>query len=282
MDSELSAAPSVLVPASGTADWLALQIGQNLLVCYGVSLALLLLLVTALRCCLARHCAADSSPGVRELAGKRNWRMPGVALAMVVGFASCFLGIALQISSDGALARFDSALAQTLAHSLVPTVAVFFSRLTHVGDTLTITLMAITVAVFLLWRRQPGLALLWLLAISGNSLLNVSLKAVFERVRPDFDPLLASAAGWSFPSGHSSGTLVMCGMLAFLAQRLLPPQWRLPSVLVAAALIWSVGVSRVVLRVHYFSDVLAGFCSGLAWLTLCLLVWHCRRLFLRR
>lgn len=242
---------------------LAAQIGQHALLCYGFSLALLLALTTLLWRCLprdecGRHCAA---PPLR-------------ALALLAGAASFFVLLALQIGRDGALARFDAALAQTLAHSLPAAAAAFFARLTHAGDTLTLTLLTMAIAVLLLWHRQRALALLWVFAISGNGILNVSLKALFARARPIFDPALAQAAGWSFPSGHSSGTLVLCGMLAFLGQRLLAPQWRLPVVLLAVTLAWSVGVSRVLLRVHYFSDVLAGFCSGFAWLMFCLLVWH--------
>ena len=74
----------------------------------------------------------------------------------------------------------------------------------------------------------------------------------------------ASAYGFSFPNGHSSGTVVAFGMLAYLGLRLLPPRWHLPVLLA-----FSVGASRIILRVHYASDVAAGFASGTAWLAAC-------------
>ena len=83
---------------------------------------------------------------------------------------------------------------------------------------------------------------------------------------------LVLADGWSFPSGHSSGSVVAFGMLAYLLSRFLPADraaLRLPVLLAAAALAFTVGSSRVFLQVHFASDVLAGFASGAAWLAVC-------------
>ncbi|RZJ16359.1 MAG: phosphatase PAP2 family protein, partial [Haliea sp.] len=68
--------------------------------------------------------------------------------------------------------------------------------------------------------------------------------------------------------------LVVYGMLAYLLVRLQPPHWpagvRLAAVLAATALAFVIGSSRVFLQVHYASDVVAGFASGLAWLAVCI------------
>jgi undecaprenyl-diphosphatase len=108
------------------------------------------------------------------------------------------------------------------------------------------------------------------LAVAGNGVLNTTLKQVFERVRPVHDDGLVMAHGFSFPSGHSSGAVVLYGMLAYVLCRFVPPRGHLPLVLAAVALAFSVGVSRVFLRVHFASDVLAGFASGTAWLVVCI------------
>ena len=76
--------------------------------------------------------------------------------------------------------------------------------------------------------------------------------------------------GFSFPSGHSSGSVVAYGMLAYLALRLLPIRWHLPGLLATVALAFTVGASRLFLGVHFASDVIAGFASGAAWLAMCI------------
>ena len=62
----------------------------------------------------------------------------------------------------------------------------------------------------------------------------------------------------------------MYGMLAYVLCRFVSLRWQLPVVLAAVTLAFSVGVSRVFLRVHFASDVLAGFISGTAWLVVCI------------
>jgi undecaprenyl-diphosphatase len=57
-------------------------------------------------------------------------------------------------------------------------------------------------------------------------------------------------------------------MLAYVAIRTLPRAWQLPVVLVAAALAYVTGSSRVFLQMHYATDVVAGFASGAAWLAI--------------
>jgi len=101
-------------------------------------------------------------------------------------------------------------------------------------------------------------------------------------VRPLHDDGIVLAHGFSFPSGHSSGAVVAYGMLAYVAMRFVPVRWHLALVLCAVALAFSIGASRVFLRVHFASDVIAGFASGSAWLAVCigsieLTHWYRRR-----
>ena len=190
--------------------------------------------------------------------------------AVIVGGAWVFAELAEKLGTDGSMGRADQALADSL-HSYLPSAALqVFALLTHLADTATVTGVCILVAVLLVLRRRRWLALGWVVAVAGNGVLNTTLKQIFERVRPVHDDGLVAAHGFSFPSGHSSGSVVMFGMLAYVLCRLVPPRWHLPLVLGAVALAFSVGVSRVFLRVHFASDVLAGFASGTAWLVVCI------------
>ena len=153
----------------------------------------------------------------------------------------------------------------------VPMVALqFFAAVTRLGDVATMTGLCIAVTVGLVVVRRRWLAFGWVVAIAGNGLLNQTLKHVFERVRPLHDDGLVAAHGFSFPSGHSSGAVVGYGMLAYVATRFLPPRWHLPVWIAAVLLALTIGASRMFLRVHFASDVLAGFATGSAWLAVCL------------
>jgi membrane-associated phospholipid phosphatase len=188
----------------------------------------------------------------------------------VILFAAwLFAELADALNAGPRLGRIDQAFTGALAAS-VPTAALrMLAMLTHLGDPATLTALCVAVTLALMAAGRRGLALGWFAAVAGNALLNTTLKQVFARVRPLHDGGLATAHGFSFPSGHSSGSLVTYCMLAYLAVRVLPPRWHLPACLVAVALALTVGASRVFLRVHYASDVVAGFASGTAWLAVC-------------
>jgi undecaprenyl-diphosphatase len=181
-----------------------------------------------------------------------------------------FVSLANSLAEGPQVIQFDQTISDALRANLAPWAFHVFAALTHLADTATLTALCVIGTLVLLARRQRGLALVWVLAIAGNGILNQSLKLLIGRVRP-LDPEGATLAqGLSFPSGHSSGAVVACGMLAYLALRLLPKAWHLPVMFAALALALTIGISRVVLRVHFASDVAAGFASGSAWLALCI------------
>ena len=173
-----------------------------------------------------------------------------------------------------AWATLDQSLADTLRATASVATLTMFAWLTHMGDTAVLYVLAAVVGALLWWRGYRMLATGWLVALAGNGVLTRAFKHSFERIRPVHTHEIAVADGFSFPSGHSSSSLVAYTMLAYLALRLLPPRWHLLSVLAAAAIIVTVGWSRVVLQVHFASDVLAGWITGGAWVACCLLVMH--------
>lgn len=89
------------------------------------------------------------------------------------------------------------------------------------------------------------------------------LKSVFERPRPEWSHPAAHAGGWSFPSGHSTAIAALAGIVIVLAVMFSPTR-QVRSRLVTGALVLAtgVGLDRVLLGVHYPSDVLAGWVLG--------------------
>ena len=197
-----------------------------------------------------------------------RWRI-GVLLWLAL--ALFFAGIALSISGQQTtgLGGFDASLAAGLrAHLSLPALRMI-AAITHLGDTLWVAGAAAVVLLVLLLRRCWQLALAWCVALCGILPINGGLKALFKRMRPLHDHGFLIEPGWSFPSGHAFGAMVFYGMLAYVLLRLSP---RFHRAIIAAAILLTgvIGISRILLQVHYFSDVMAGYAAGAAWLVLCI------------
>ncbi len=104
----------------------------------------------------------------------------------------------------------------------------------------------------------------------SSLLLMFILKLIFQRERP-LSPLLQQAKGFSFPSGHALMAVTFYGLLILIVWQSVKQIWlKCLLITMLVALILVIGLSRVYLRVHYASDVLAGFCVGIMWLLLSL------------
>lgn len=201
-----------------------------------------------------------------------------IEMLVVAGFAgSLFVVLAGQLDPGSVLSRFDRAVSGAVLQQVPATVVDCFAALTHAGDGVTLTALALLVGMALLLARQPVLALGFVGGLAGNGLLTAALKDFYGRARPLQPPDGLTVHSYSFPSGHSSGSIVACGLLAYLAMRLLPPRWHLPALCAAVVLTLSVGASRVFIRAHFPSDVLAGFASGTVSLVCCLMLLEAAR-----
>lgn len=133
------------------------------------------------------------------------------------------------------------------------------------GSTLLLT-VTVGTAGFLLLAGKRRAVWLVLLAPASGTLASAALKAVFARPRPDIVPHLETVTSYSFPSGHSMLTAIVYLTVGALVAGMLPGRRQKVYVLLAAVVITVlVGTSRVVLGVHYPTDVLAGWAAGLTW-----------------
>jgi undecaprenyl-diphosphatase len=103
----------------------------------------------------------------------------------------------------------------------------------------------------------------WLVVtVFGGAGLGFALKEIVGRARPVLPDPVSTAPGMSFPSGHALGASIGCCLLLLIALRFLPRGGRVAAVLAAGLIVGSVGLARVVLGVHFVSDVLAGTTLG--------------------
>ena len=147
--------------------------------------------------------------------------------------------------------------------------------LTLLGDPFLVTGAAALLAL-VLWRRGAGrLALYVVAARLGALVLSQGLKHLVDRARPVFDVPVATALGPSFPSGHALGSAAFWTTAAVL---LMPYVRRDRLVLTGAvAVAVLVAATRVLLGVHFLSDVVAGLLLGFAWAAVCTAVFVAER-----
>jgi undecaprenyl-diphosphatase len=131
----------------------------------------------------------------------------------------------------------------------------------HLGDPLVVTGLSalLAAACWLAGRRHAALAVVVARAVA--IVTSSGVKAIVDRPRPHVLDPVAHASSSAFPSGHALGSAALWGVLAFaLSDRL----GRLATVTVATAVPLVVATSRVLLGVHWPSDVVAGLCAGWA------------------
>jgi membrane-associated phospholipid phosphatase len=122
------------------------------------------------------------------------------------------------------------------------------------------------------WKRSIEIAVIGL----GGFVINYFMKLSFQRQRPP-DPLIEPLQNFSFPSGHATSGFIFYGLLVYLLWKSKIKdvyKYIFSSFLILIAFI--IGFSRIYLRLHYLSDVIAGFCIGFAWLAIS--VWLMEKL----
>ena len=186
-----------------------------------------------------------------------------------------FLAIAWNVTGRSALVALDGRLAAWLHSHTDGALTAFFFALTNLHSPGAMAGASAIFGVVLARLRQWYWLLTLAVAVGGGMLINLVLKAAYERLRPHFDDPLLVLTTFSFPSGHAAGAVLFHGVLAaFLVSRFY--DWRARGACVAGAIgaVALVGFSRMYLGAHYLSDVLAAACASTVWLVLCLAGGH--------
>lgn len=158
--------------------------------------------------------------------------------------------------------QFDTTLSQAVYSLRTPAMTQTMILISFLGADF-IVLGAGIVTILLAWRKHKYEAVLFLAVLAIGLLLNIILKVIFQRPRPDFDPILDLSSSYSFPSGHAMNSFIFYSVLAYFVYHFTRNLFlSISAIISAVVIILLVGFSRVYLGVHYPSDVLAGFIAG--------------------
>lgn len=196
-------------------------------------------------------------------------RLLSACLACAAVFAVLTAGVAVSASW---LTGLDRTISQqcftfTVSHN-------GFGQLTHLatalGDGRTIAVLTTAAVIWCLVRRRWMLAGWLAVVVAGSALLSTLVKNAVERTRPPTLGVLASAHGFSFPSGHTQAATVTYAAIVLVVGWILirpGPAVRRVSAVLVVLVVGAVGLSRVFLGVHWPTDVLGGWLIGSAWVT---------------
>jgi len=169
---------------------------------------------------------------------------------------------------------FDERVFAAVKPYINPATTRFMEFITFLGKhTLLIPLNFVLIA-FVIYKKQKWFAIRIASLSLSSLLLMFVLKLYFQRARPLL-PVLGEAKGFSFPSGHALISVVFYGLLLHTVWHEVKVKWlRNLLVTLLGILILLIAFSRIYLRVHYASDVIAGLAAGFIWLVLSLRIIH--------
>jgi len=201
-----------------------------------------------------------------------------LTLHVVIGLSVCVLTCWLfavlidSVAEKDVLVHRDLVLANWFHVNGTPLGDRLFVIVSLIGSPVAMMVLFVIVVAFLWRRERPTLLTAWILSYVGGTVLDFAMKEIIRRPRPEFAALFLHGHSWSFPSGHSMGSLIGYSMLAYTIIRVRPVTNGAARVAIwagAAVLIALIGYSRLYLAVHFLSDVVAGYTLGALWLAVC-------------
>lgn len=158
-----------------------------------------------------------------------------------------------------------------------PAMDAFMLFITLTGSPEALIILSLPI-LYWIYRQERRVKMfsLFFLSFAGGGVLNLLLKNLYQRERPLLDAAIG-AYGYSLPSGHAMISTIFYGLVAywFLTGKRRKSAKVLVGIL-CALMVFLIGMSRVYLQAHYFSDVLAGYLCGAMWLLACILVLYGR------
>jgi len=188
-----------------------------------------------------------------------QWRFISALVALAV------IWLAMLLSGGGAL---DRSIYEALYAGQRPALLAIARTLTALGEPTFLIAAGVGVALWLWYAGRHRLALVLVAIVAVGRGLSELQKYWIARARPDIDTHLVVVKTSSFPSGHATSSMVFLLSVALALSA--GTRWRRLAVGGAILLSLLIGASRVMLGVHWPSDVIGGWAFGMLWVLLTL------------
>jgi undecaprenyl-diphosphatase len=202
-------------------------------------------------------------------AGSATGLLLSAAIILFLLGALVVAAVLIMIHTNSGFARWDKSASLFGEHHATALSTSVLRVYTQLGGALVIVPLAAVVAIVETIRlRSAAVVTFLILTVGGQFLVANILKAIVNRARPDFDQL-TGFSGPSFPSGHAVAAAACLAAFALLIGRGRSVKIKAVLAGVAVGLATGVACCRVMLGVHWLTDVLAGLALGWAWFALC-------------
>ena len=208
---------------------------------------------------------ARENPSMRRFAraiSPENPRSLLVVLFAAIAIAG-FIGLAnmtIRITSNDAVSNMDVSMFNLMKEMRNAPADEIMITLTMLGDGVVMTVLAVAMIGWLVWRKAYRAGLAATIAIVAGKIFVPVLKYGIQRQRPI--ELYGGAEQFSFPSGHATMAALIFGILAVLVSHSMGRWGRSLVYSICGLLVIAIGYSRVYLGVHWLSDVVAGLLFG--------------------
>ncbi len=196
-----------------------------------------------------------------------------LALLLIVAGGVVVGGLALLLHGNPKLTGLDDQIMRWANRHATAASTHGLDVITNLGATAVVVPLAIVVAIAEVLRRRNLLIFPFLtVVLVGELLLSSTIKQLVDRVRPALNPI-AHTLGPSFPSGHTTAAAAFYAAAAVLMSRGRGRSARATLAGLAAGIAVAVAASRVLLGVHFLTDVIGGLALGLGWTAICVIAF---------
>ena len=194
-------------------------------------------------------------------------RLALVGLAIVL-VAVPFSTLLFQVLAEGPLTRADGSVADAMNHAVHGHhwAVVALEGISWLGRPPLLAVWVLAAVAYAWHHGRRRLVAFLLVTPLGGGIVDTLVKALVDRPRPVVDHPVITAFGKSFPSGHAMSATVTYGALLLVFLPVLAPARRRAALVATTVLVLAIGTSRLLLGVHFVSDVVGGYVLGLAWL----------------